>query len=123
MKVAPLPPNESERLAVLRRYAVLDTAPEPAFDELTRLAAQICAAPIALITLIDGTRQWFKARMGIEVTEVARDVSFCSHTILLPDGLIVGDTAVDGRFADNPQVTASPSVRFYAGVPDRKRHV
>ena len=117
MKVAPLPPNESERLAVLRRYAVLDTAPEPAFDELTRLAAQICAAPIALITLIDGTRQWFKARMGIEVTEVARDVSFCSHTILLPDGLIVGDTAVDGRFADNPQVTASPSVRFYAGVP------
>ena len=117
MKVAPLPPNEAERLAALRRYAVLDTAPDPAFDELTCLAGQICATQIALITLVDGTRQWFKAHVGIDVTEVAREVSFCSHTILRPEGLIIGDTVADERFADNPQVTASPFVRFYAGVP------
>ena len=117
MKVAPLPPNESERLAALRRCAALDTASEPAFDELTSLAAQICATPIALITLIDGARQWFKSRVGVDETEVAREVSFCSHTILLLDGLVIADAAADERFADNPQVTASPSVRFYAGVP------
>ena len=117
MKVAPLPPNEAERLAALRRCAVLDTAIDPAFDELTRLAAQVCATPIALITLIDGTRQWIKSRIGIDVTEVDREISFCSFTILQPDGLIIEDAAADERFADNPQVVAAPSIRFYAGVP------
>jgi len=115
VKVAPLPPNEAARLAALLRYAVLDTAPEPAFDDLTRLAAQIFVTPIALISLIDGTRQWFKSCTGLDVVEVAREVSFCSHTILQLDGLVVTDATKDDRFAGNPLVTAPPAIRFYAG--------
>src|SRR5439155_24520165 len=85
VKKMPLPEQEAKRLAALRRYGVLDTLPEIAFDELTRLAAQICGAPIALITLVDERRQWFKSRVGLEVTETAREISFCTYTILQDD--------------------------------------
>ena len=117
MKIAPLPPNESERLAALRRYDVLDTAPEPAFDELTRLAAQICGTSTSLITLLDESRQWFKSRMGLDISESSRGESFCSHTILQNEMLLVEDAIRDERFADNPLVTGEHSIRFYAGMP------
>ena len=117
MKIAPLPPNEAGRLAALRRYDVLDTDPEPAFDDLTRLAAQICGTSVSLITLLDQSRQWFKSRTGLGITETARDISFCSHTILQSDLLIVEDAKRDERFSDNPLVISSPDIRFYAGMP------
>ncbi len=117
MKTAPLPENESSRLEALRRYGVLDTPPEQAFDELTRLASQICATPIALITLLDERRQWFKSKIGLGISETNRDLAFCSHTILERDVLVVENAAQDGRFADNPLVTSSPRVMFYAGMP------
>ena len=114
---APLPPNEAERLAALRRYDVLDTGPESAFDEITRLAAQICGTPVALITLLDESRQWFKSRVGLELTQTPRSFSFCAHTILRDDLLVVEDAARDERFAASPLVTGTPEVRFYAGMP------
>ena len=113
----PLPPNESERLEALRRYRVLDTAAEESFDELVRLAAQICQAPIALISLVDAERQWFKSRVGLGDTETPREHAFCARTILSPDLLIVPDARADVRFASNPLVTGPPHVRFYAGAP------
>ncbi len=115
---APLPPDELDRLASLYRYNVLDTAPEGAFDDLTLLAAQICQTPIAIITLVDQNRQWFKSSIGVTITETARDVAFCAHTILNKDEVLqVKDTQADPRFADNPLVTSGPHVRFYAGAP------
>jgi signal transduction histidine kinase len=113
----PLPPNESQRLAALRDYRILDTPPEREYDDLTRLAAHICGAPISLLTLIDSDRQWFKSRIGVDLSESARDVSFCAYTILQPDVLIVPDARKDARFADNPFVRDEPNVRFYAGAP------
>ncbi len=117
MNAAPLPFNETERLAALRRYAVLDTAPEPAFDELTRLAAKLCGTPIALVTFLDEARQWAKSRHGLDVAPVSREQSFCSHAILHPELFVVEDTRSDPRFAGNPQVTGNPGIQFYAGVP------
>ena len=117
MKPAPLPENEEQRLAALRRYDVLDTLPEVAFDELARLAAQICGAPIALITLLDEDRQWFKSHIGLETNETHRDLSFCAHAILQDDLFVVADAAVEERFADHPWVVGDPGVRFYAGTP------
>jgi len=117
VKKMPLPEHEAKRLAALHRYGVLDTLPEIAFDELTRLAAQICGVPIALITLVDEGRQWFKSRVGLDVTETAREISFCTYTILQDDLMVVEDAAVDRRFAKNPMVASSPCVRFYAGMP------
>ncbi len=115
---APLPPNEARRLETLRGYEVLDTPPEPAFDDLTLLAAQICRVPIAVVSLVDENRQWFKSIIGLSVTETSRDVAFCAHTILNPDELLeVCDAQIDPRFADNPLVTADPHIRFYAGAP------
>lgn len=115
--IAPKPDNERRRLEVLWQYEVLDTVPEAVFDDLTELAARICAAPIALISLVDENRQWFKSRVGVSQTETARDISFCAHAILQTNLLVVRDATQDVRFADSPLVTTDPKVRFYAGAP------
>jgi diguanylate cyclase (GGDEF)-like protein/PAS domain S-box-containing protein len=114
---APLPADEEERLRELDRYGVLDTEPEDTFDDLTRLAAYVCEAPIALISLVDAGRQWFKSRHGLSANETSRDISFCSHAILEPGLFVVPDALADPRFAANPLVTSDPHIRFYAGAP------
>ncbi len=114
---APRPANERERLEALRVYDVLDTPPEQAFDDIAKLAAHICDAPIASIALIDTDRQWFKAKVGIPVCETARDEGFCAYTILQDDLFMIPDTTDDARFADHPIVRGGPEIRFYAGAP------
>jgi len=110
-------PQEAHRLKVLWQYDVLDTVPEAMFDDLTELAAQICEAPIALISLVDERRQWFKSKVGLSVSETSRDISFCAHAIRQQELFIVPDATLDPRFAHNPLVTADPKIRFYAGAP------
>lgn len=118
MAAAPLPADELARLATLRKYDVLDTPPEQAFDDAVKLASVICGTPIALVALIDESRQWFKARVGLDATETPRDMAFCAHAILDPENLlVVPDASLDPRFADNPLVTGTPDIRFYAGAP------
>jgi len=114
---APLPENESERLEALQRFEVLDTESEQKFDDLTLLARHICDAPIALISLVDAERQWFKSKIGLNTSQTPRAVSFCGHAILEEDVMVVPDAAADERFADNPMVTGAPGIRFYAGAP------
>jgi signal transduction histidine kinase len=115
---ASLPDNELNRLIALERFQILDTLPDPAIDDLSTIAAQICGTPIGLVSLVDSDRQWFKAKCGIDATETSRDVSFCAHAILKPDDVfVVSDTLKDDRFADNPLVTGEPHIRFYAGTP------
>ncbi len=115
--IAAKPENEKQRLEALQRLELLDTAPEPEFDELVKLAAAICGTPISLVTLLDERRQWFKAAIGMDAAETPREIAFCSHTILQPDLFLVTDAAVDPRFANNPLVTGDPHIGFYAGIP------
>lgn len=114
---APIPKNERTRLKVLWQYDVLDTVPEEVFDDLTDLAAHICETPIALISLVDENRQWFKSRIGTTVSETSRDISFCAHAILNDGLLVVPDAKQDPRFKNNPLVTGPQKIRFYAGAP------
>ncbi|MEP0872069.1 diguanylate cyclase [Trichocoleus desertorum AS-A10] len=113
----PYPENERQRLEALYQYQILDTAPEADFDDLTRLAAQICQSPIALISLLDDKRQWFKSKVGLTITETPREMAFCNHAILHNQLLMVPDALGDRRFAKNPLVTQEPHIRFYAGAP------
>ncbi|NML29573.1 GGDEF domain-containing protein [Paraburkholderia antibiotica] len=117
MLVPPTPSNESARLDGLQALRILDTSPEERFDRLTRLARRLFGVPIAVVSLIDANRQWFKSCMGLDASETSRDVSFCAHAILGDDILMVPDTLADERFHDNPFVTDEPKIRFYAGCP------
>ncbi|HEX8708024.1 MAG TPA: GAF domain-containing protein [Pyrinomonadaceae bacterium] len=114
---APVPENEAARLRVLHEFEVLDTDPEESFDDLARLAAYICGTPIAIISLIDSDRQWFKSQLGLSERETSRDVSFCAHAITQSGPFIVRDALDDERFRSNPMVNSSPYIRFYAGSP------
>ena len=114
---ASLPKKEIQRLKVLWQYDILDTVPEEVFDDLTDLAAKICNAPIALISLIDEHRQWFKSKVGLSAKETSRDVSFCAHAIRQTGLFIIPDATKDKRFAKNPLVISDPKIRFYAGAP------
>ncbi len=117
MLEAPIPDDEERRLALLKACKIMHTPAEQAFDDIVRLAAEICGTEIALITLVGADRQWFKARVGVTQTETARDLSFCGHCINENHPMIIEDTLEDPRFADNPLVTGAPHLRFYAGVP------
>jgi diguanylate cyclase (GGDEF)-like protein/PAS domain S-box-containing protein len=115
---APIPLDEDKRLSRLHSLGVLDTAPEPIFDALTRMASAVCGVPIALLSLVDANRQWFKSNIGLDgVAQTPRDIAFCAHTILHPALMEVTDALQDPRFADNPLVTEAPHIRFYAGAP------
>ena len=111
------PVDEPARLAALRRYRILDTDPEQAFDDLTMLASQICGTPMALITLIDEDRQWFKSEVGVGIRQTERSIAFCTHAITQPGVLEVPDAREDDRFRHNPMVVGDPHIRFYAGAP------
>jgi signal transduction histidine kinase len=114
---SPLPANEADRLAELHALDILDTSPEAALDDLVALIAELYEAPIALITILDANRQWYKAKVGSNATQTPRDIAFCSHAICQSDVLVVPDAAADERFARNPLVTGDPNIRFYAGAP------
>ena len=114
---APIPSNETQRLAALREYRILDTTPEVAYDDITELAAYICDVPISMISLVDQGRQWFKSKKGLRQNQTARDVAFCAHAILTPEPLIVRDATKDPRFSESTLVTRLPRIRFYAGFP------
>jgi formate hydrogenlyase transcriptional activator len=115
--IPPKPANETQRLATLRDYGILDTTPETAFDDLTSLASYICQTPIALISFVDADRQWFKSKVGVSLSETSRDIAFCASAILQSDIFVVPDATKDERFAENPLVVSEPKIRFYAGVP------
>ena len=108
----PIPKNEVARLATLRRCQILDTDPEERFDELTGMARRICNTPIALISLVDGNRQWFKSKIGLEICQTPREVSFCAHAIMSEGLFVVPDACRDPRFERNPLVLGKPHIRF-----------
>jgi GAF domain-containing protein len=110
-------PNDAARVSALQKYAILDSEPEQAFDDLTLLASYVCKTSMALISLIDEDRQWFKSKIGISATETTRDIAFCSTAIQQPDVFVVPDALQDERFRTNPLVMSEPNIRFYAGVP------
>lgn len=116
MREAPLPNNESTRVSILHTLQLLDTSEEEVFDRITRLAASVLNVPIALVSLVDKDRQWFKSRVGLAASETPRSIAFCSHAILQDQPLVVADTLEDDRFHDNPLVTSAPNIRFYAGI-------
>jgi diguanylate cyclase (GGDEF)-like protein/PAS domain S-box-containing protein len=118
-KSASLPPDELERLGLLKSLELLDSPAEPEFDRITRLLSRVLNVPIALVSLVDDTRQWFKSRVGLDATETPRSQSFCAHAILKTEAFIIPDAALDDRFRDNPLVTGAPHIGFYAGVPIR----
>ncbi len=109
--------NDAARVDALQKYAILDSEPEQAFDDLTLLASYVCQTPIALISLVDEDRQWFKAKVGISATETSRNIAFCSTAIQQRDVFVVPDALQDERFRTNPLVVSEPNIRFYAGAP------
>ncbi len=113
----PILSNEAQRLRALKRYAILDTLPEQAYEDVVFLASQICQVPIAMVTFIDNDRQWFKARKGMPLSETKREHAFCAHAIAMPDTFVVPDATQDERFVRNPLVVGDPNIRFYAGAP------
>lgn len=119
MKIADFPPDENARIDALHSLQILDTPPEERFDRVTRLARRLFDVPIAVVTMIDVSRQWFKSKVGMDADETPRDISFCSHAILSDDITVVKDAKLDDRFSGNPQVTGEPYIRFYAGCPIR----
>ena len=114
---APIPTNEAARLAALKAYHVIATETERSYDDITILASHICNVPIAMISLVDEARLWFKSKVGLEQQQTSRDVAFCAHAILQTEPLIVKDATKDRRFADSALVTGEPHIRFYAGIP------
>ena len=114
---APMPSVEAARIAALNRYAILDSEPEEAFDDLVILAAQVCSTPMALLSLVDDHRQWFKSAVGVQIKETPKEISVCAHAIQQRELFIVPDLLEDARFRDNPLITSEPRIRFYAGAP------
>lgn len=119
MKTPPIPDDEQERLAALRRYDILDTLPEQTYDDIVGIASRLVGTPIAAISLVDAERQWFKARVGLEAPQTSREISFCGHSVASGEMLVIPDTTADERFSGNPLVTGEMGIRFYAGAPLR----